>query len=111
MRHAGYGVFFFSRSSGRTRCYRDWSSDVCSSDLSNFIWTRSFDEPPVAVWKYASVAEMQERIATVNDGSVGTEPYQRVQGSLLEEVVRRHARQNPLVDFREGWTFTGLEQA
>ncbi len=83
---------------------------VSPEHSSNFIWTRSFDEPPVAVWKYASVAEMQERIATVNDGSVGTEPYQRVQGSLLEEVVRRHARETPLVDFREGWTFTGLEQ-
>src|SRR5207245_3129555 len=30
-----YGVFFFFFSSRRrhTRCYRDWSSDVCSSDL------------------------------------------------------------------------------
>src|SRR5438128_12619914 len=25
--------FFFSSRSGHTRCYRDWSSDVCSSDL------------------------------------------------------------------------------
>src|SRR6266536_1014280 len=74
---------------------------VSPEHSSNFIWTRSFDEPPVAVWKYASVAEMQERIATVNDGSVGTEPYQRVQGSLLAEVVRRHARENPLLDVPE----------
>src|SRR5207245_6904419 len=27
-------VFFFSSRSRHTRCYRDWSSDVCSSDLS-----------------------------------------------------------------------------
>src|SRR5207245_5038842 len=26
-------VFFFSSGGGHTRCYRDWSSDVCSSDL------------------------------------------------------------------------------
>src|SRR5207245_6023663 len=26
-------VFFFSSRSRHTRCYRDWSSDVCSSDL------------------------------------------------------------------------------
>src|SRR6266542_1374135 len=26
--------FFFSRRRRHTRCYRDWSSDVCSSDLS-----------------------------------------------------------------------------
>src|SRR5207245_4362877 len=30
-----YSVFFFFSSRRRhTRCYRDWSSDVCSSDLS-----------------------------------------------------------------------------
>src|SRR6266852_6982300 len=27
------GVFFFSSRRRHTRCYRDWSSDVCSSDL------------------------------------------------------------------------------
>src|SRR5207245_3110727 len=27
--------FFFSRRRRHTRCYRDWSSDVCSSDLAN----------------------------------------------------------------------------
>src|SRR6266852_1400071 len=27
--------FFFSSRRRHTRCYRDWSSDVCSSDLSN----------------------------------------------------------------------------
>src|SRR6266542_5672094 len=32
--------FFFSSRRRHTRCYRDWSSDVCSSDLSNdrFAW-------------------------------------------------------------------------
>src|SRR5207245_3648351 len=27
------GYFFFSSRRRHTRCYRDWSSDVCSSDL------------------------------------------------------------------------------
>src|SRR5438128_12523825 len=27
--------FFFSSRRRHTRCYRDWSSDVCSSDLNN----------------------------------------------------------------------------
>src|SRR5438128_12665719 len=32
----GFVVFFFFSSRRRhTRCYRDWSSDVCSSDLSS----------------------------------------------------------------------------
>src|SRR5207245_4301994 len=43
LRHAGGGarchllhrlVFFFSSRRRHTRCYRDWSSDVCSSDLT-----------------------------------------------------------------------------
>src|SRR6266542_3891738 len=28
-----HGYFFFSSRRRHTRCYRDWSSDVCSSDL------------------------------------------------------------------------------
>src|SRR6266542_6126738 len=28
------GFFFFSSRRRHTRCYRDWSSDVCSSDLT-----------------------------------------------------------------------------
>src|SRR5207245_5183309 len=27
-------IFFFSSRRRHTRCYRDWSSDVCSSDLA-----------------------------------------------------------------------------
>src|SRR5207245_9059220 len=29
------GYFFFTSRRRHTRCYRDWSSDVCSSDLSS----------------------------------------------------------------------------
>src|SRR5271169_7147212 len=32
-------LFFFSSRRRHTRCYRDWSSDVCSSDL----WTTAQD--------------------------------------------------------------------
>src|SRR3989337_1000 len=31
---AEYLAFFFSSRRRHTRCYRDWSSDVCSSDLA-----------------------------------------------------------------------------
>src|SRR6266511_4943736 len=34
-RFAGKTVFFFSSISRHTRFSRDWSSDVCSSDLTN----------------------------------------------------------------------------
>src|SRR2546429_5420086 len=32
--------FFFSSRRRHTRCSRDWSSDVCSSDLRNLLSTR-----------------------------------------------------------------------
>src|SRR5271169_6795642 len=32
-----YFFFFFSSRRRHTRCYRDWSSDVCSSDLERKI--------------------------------------------------------------------------
>src|SRR5207245_3533292 len=35
-------VFFFSSRRRHTRCYRDWSSDVCSSDLDLLVV-----EPPL----------------------------------------------------------------
>src|SRR5207245_7639768 len=31
-------LFFFSSRRRHTRCYRDWSSDVCSSDLEHPPW-------------------------------------------------------------------------
>jgi 2-polyprenyl-6-methoxyphenol hydroxylase-like FAD-dependent oxidoreductase len=77
---------------------------------ANFIWSRSFDEPPIAIWRYASPDALDERIAEVNDGSMPMEPYQRMQGSLLEDMLRARARENPMVDMREGWTFTSLQQ-
>src|SRR3989449_6164390 len=36
----GYTFFFFSSRRRHTRCSRDWSSDVCSSDLGKSVWLR-----------------------------------------------------------------------
>src|SRR2546429_5129279 len=35
------GVFFFSSRRRHTRCSRDWSSDVCSSDLTRYAEQRA----------------------------------------------------------------------
>ena len=75
-----------------------------------FIWSRAFDEPPVSVWRYPSVTELREHGAERNDGSQPVEPYQRLQGSLLEEIVRRRAREHPLIDLREGWALVDLDE-
>jgi 2-polyprenyl-6-methoxyphenol hydroxylase-like FAD-dependent oxidoreductase len=86
------------------------SHGIAAEHPANFIWTRGFGEPPISIWQHPSVAEMAERFATVNDGSLPVEPYQRVQGSMLEELLRRKTREHPLIDLRQGWTFTGLHQ-
>src|SRR5690554_7476727 len=38
-----YVIFFFSSRRRHTRCGRDWSSDVCSSDLKNHYGTKIYD--------------------------------------------------------------------
>ncbi|GAB3174234.1 FAD-dependent oxidoreductase [Myceligenerans halotolerans] len=74
-----------------------------------FHWSRTFAEPPVATWRYPSVDAVRESIAEHNDGSRPAEPYQRLPGSILEDVLREHARAHPLIDLREGWRVTELE--
>jgi 2-polyprenyl-6-methoxyphenol hydroxylase-like FAD-dependent oxidoreductase len=86
------------------------SRGIAADHPANFIWTRGFGEPPISVWQHPSVAASAARFALVNDGSLPVEPYQRVQGSMLEELLRRKAHEHPLVDLRQGWTFTGLRQ-
>jgi 2-polyprenyl-6-methoxyphenol hydroxylase-like FAD-dependent oxidoreductase len=76
----------------------------------NFIWSRDFDEPPIDTWIYASVDELADKIAHSEDGTLPAEPHQRLQGSLLEEILRTAVRRDPLIDFREGWSFDGLTQ-
>src|SRR5207245_3124550 len=44
----GVLFFFFSSRRRHTRCYRDWSSDVCSSDLRRRRTTRSTTGPSYA---------------------------------------------------------------
>src|SRR6266550_3847797 len=38
--------FFFSSRRRHTRCSRDWSSDVCSSDLAGLVTTLGTDDLP-----------------------------------------------------------------
>ncbi|MDT0344055.1 FAD-dependent monooxygenase [Streptomyces litchfieldiae] len=73
-----------------------------------FLWTAEPDRPPVSVWEYPSVAGLRRRHDGVDDGSAPLEPYQRLQGSLLEDVLRGRLRRHPLVDLREGWTLRDL---
>src|SRR3989442_10223742 len=44
--------FFFSSRRRHTRCGRDWSSDVCSSDLFLLLDARARKTQPLAVLRY-----------------------------------------------------------
>jgi len=83
---------------------------VPSDQLFNFHWTERLDQPPVSVWEYPSVDQVRQRMAQVNDGTMPCEAYQRVIGSRLEELGRRHLHRLDLVDLREGWTFERFTQ-
>src|SRR5207245_3578707 len=74
-------IFFFSSRRRHTRCYRDWSSDVCSSDLD-------VDHPrgEALVDDLPEQVEVQERLGEVS--------AQRLFGLLLEnEQVARLQKQ------------------
>ncbi len=78
---------------------------------ADFVWTAGLDRPPIAVWEYGSPAGLAARAAGVTDGSAPLEPYQRIPGSVLEDMLRATLRRHPLVDLREGWRCTGVEQS
>ncbi|WP_406453052.1 FAD-dependent monooxygenase [Streptomyces sp. NBC_00876] len=81
---------------------------VAPDEPFDFHWMTDPAQPPVSVWEYPSVAGLREKSAGVTDGSAPLEPYQRLQGSLLEDVLRRQVREHPLVDLREGWDLLDL---
>lgn len=74
-----------------------------------FHWSRTFTEPPVTTWSYPSVDGVRERIVEVNDGSSPAQPYQRIAGSILEDILRARLLAHPLVDLREGWRFVDFD--
>src|SRR5215217_9262780 len=73
------GCFFFSSRRRHTRYWRDWSSDVCSSDLEVLA---------------ALPEEMRGRTAAETHGSaleLATRPHRDVAGAASELCELRHA--------------------
>src|SRR5207245_3848798 len=67
-----YIFFFFSSRRRHTRCYRDWSSDVCSSDLAGTSgwayssWKPDFYPPKLSAAKFLSYYASQLNSVEVN---------------------------------------------
>src|SRR5438128_12131785 len=70
--------FFFSSRRRHTRCYRDWSSDVCSSDLVERLAWR------LAVWAGADVLAHVELL-----GGVMLRSEERREGKSVDLGGRR----------------------
>ena len=77
----------------------------CPADV---IWSRGLDQPPVLVSQVPSANQVRDRYAAVHDGSDLVEPYLLLPGAELAGRLRAAARDHPLIDLREGWTFTDL---
>src|SRR6266542_238767 len=68
-----YDIFFFSSRRRHTQCYRDWSSDVCSSDLDGVyhqgtVWAWLLGPFALAHFKaYGDAATARSFLAPVAD--------------------------------------------
>src|SRR2546429_3097543 len=82
-------VFFFSSRRRHTRCSRDWSSDVCSSDLSAALYielppgVRIEDTAAVSAAAYRIVARQPEVTNVVE--SIGTDDIGDIRSGRSEE--------------------------
>src|SRR5215470_18913326 len=62
--------FFFSSRRRHTRCYRDWSSDVCSSDLPQRLYGRGQEQQRIDL--LIGAARSRRSGALIVRGEVGT---------------------------------------
>lgn len=75
---------------------------------SEVIWSCGLDQPPVLVSQVPSVNQLRHAYAISTDGSAPVEPYLMLPGAELSGLLRDAARAHPLVDLRDGWTFTDV---
>src|SRR5690349_22886931 len=88
--------FFFSSRRRHTRSLRDWSSDVCSSDLSTmkyWISKRTFIVSAIAAWAVSAAACSEKHDAGAASPHKGTE------GGDVRSEERRVGK-----ECRSGWS-------
>src|SRR5207245_7756749 len=63
-------IFFFSSRRRHTRCYRDWSSDVCSSDLAVCLGGPDEQSKAQALEHSVMNVNASERVGRLEEGIV-----------------------------------------
>src|SRR5687768_17976351 len=71
-------IFFFSSRRRHTRCSRDWSSDVCSSDLDLLLLHQLLETGP-------EPGEVARRVAVLDHDLAAVDPAGVVDGPRSEE--------------------------
>src|SRR3712207_8122581 len=79
-------MIFFSSRRRHTRYWRDWSSDVCSSDLGGHVGGRRRGVPSDGGVPQVHVGGGDEDAATGDRGRVGREGGDRKSGALGQSV-------------------------
>lgn len=91
--------------SGRVR-----AAGVAPEFSFDVLWALPDGSPPYGRWDLPGAGEQQRRIDARNDGSMPLEADVRIPQSGFEAIARIVCREEPLIDFREGVTFSALEQ-
>src|SRR5207245_7331570 len=96
-------IFFFSSRRRHTRCYRDWSSDVCSSDLERDA-ARTADSPRTPalrdaarspqVWAVRTAAMRNLATPGPPGASLGAQTLKIGRASCRERVETRERRED-----------------
>src|SRR6266542_5733612 len=81
-----FDSFVFSRRRRHTRCYRDWSSDVCSSDLRCIAPAWPYDDRPVGELR----ATPDPRLAAIGIGEI-VDHYDRIVRGLDRPILIGHS--------------------
>src|SRR3989449_9728837 len=84
-------MFFFSSRRRHTRCSRDWSSDVCSSDL--LVTVNDSDKPTVL-----PIARRFHELGVRLTATEGTARYLRSRGVPAERVAKVHEGRPNAID-------------
>src|SRR5690625_6192308 len=97
-----YLFFFFSSRRRHTRWPRDWSSDVCSSDLARRVAAAEDVQRHVGALARMGVHPRQQRLAAQVGAELGDVVGEGVRGPRSEE--RRVGREWGGRGGRRGWT-------